>query len=112
MALFKTLEEKNNQKPIVILDDVFSQLDESRRKQILEFAKEQEQVFITVASLSDIPKDDNLSEESFIDISKIVEKNNNQDENFFNNNLDSNHKDLLKDIINNRKNNIENNSNS
>ena len=39
-------------------------------------------------------------------------KHNNQDENFFNNNLDSNHKDLLKDIINNRKNNIENNSNS
>ncbi|MFW0893476.1 DNA replication/repair protein RecF [Gardnerella sp. Marseille-Q9181] len=112
MALFKTLEEKTNQKPIVILDDVFSQLDESRRKQILEFAKEQEQVFITVASLSDIPKDENLSEESFIDISKIVEKNNTQDEDFFNNNLDSNHKDLLKDIINNRKNNIENNSNS
>ena len=40
---------------IVILDDVFAQLDESRRGQILDFARQQDQVLITVAAASDIP---------------------------------------------------------
>ena len=44
MALCKALEEKNNDKPIVILDDVFAQLDENRRIRILNFALNQGQV--------------------------------------------------------------------
>ena len=39
----------------MILDDVFAQLDESRRGQILDFAMRQDQVLITVAAASDIP---------------------------------------------------------
>ncbi|KAB8292016.1 DNA replication/repair protein RecF [Bifidobacterium avesanii] len=54
MALFELVGE-SGAKPVVILDDVFAQLDESRRGQILDFAADQEQVLITVAAHSDIP---------------------------------------------------------
>lgn len=43
------------QKPILILDDVFAQLDDSRRRKIMDFASKQGQVFITAASKGDIP---------------------------------------------------------
>ena len=114
MALFKSLEKKNEKKPIVILDDVFAQLDESRRKQILEFAKNQDQVFITVASLSDIPKDKSVLENSIIDVSKIAKNQNEDDSNSLENNIDISHKILLENIVNSRKNSvdyIENNQN-
>lgn len=114
MALFKSLEKKNGKKPIVILDDVFAQLDESRRKQILEFAKNQDQVFITVASLSDIPKDKSVLENSIIDVSKIAKKQNEDDSKSLENNIDISHKILLENIVNSRKNSvdyIENNQN-
>lgn len=114
MALFKSLEKKNGKKPIVILDDVFAQLDEFRRKQILEFAKNQDQVFITVASLSDIPKDKSVLENSIIDVSKIAKDQNEDDSKSLENNIDISHKILLENIVNSRKNSvdyIENNQN-
>lgn len=114
MALFKSLEKKNGKKPIVILDDVFAQLDEFRRKQILEFAKNQDQVFITVASLSDIPKDKSVLEHSIIDVSKIAKDQNEDDSKSLENNIDINHKILLENIVNSRQNSvdyIENNQN-
>ena len=43
-------------RPIVILDDVFAQLDDARRAQILAFANQQDQVLITAASPGDIPE--------------------------------------------------------
>lgn len=100
MSLFKALEDKNNQKPIIILDDVFSQLDESRRLQIVNFIRNKGQVFITVASLSDIPKNDVIKSDSFIDVSKLVFCENN-----FNNiiqNIDSSHKSIIDEVISKR----------
>ena len=44
-------------KPILILDDVFSELDEERREQLISLAKSAEQTFITVAVEGDLPKD-------------------------------------------------------
>lgn len=55
MALFEIVTVERGMKPVVILDDVFAQLDESRRRQILRFAREQDQVLITAAAASDIP---------------------------------------------------------
>lgn len=55
MALFEVVREERGMRPIVILDDVFAQLDESRREQILDFAMHQDQVLITVAAAGDIP---------------------------------------------------------
>ncbi|WEV69412.1 DNA replication/repair protein RecF [Bifidobacterium sp. ESL0775] len=57
MALFDEITEVQGVKPIVVLDDVFAQLDETRRKQILDFAMQQDQVLITVAAAGDIPSD-------------------------------------------------------
>ena len=42
--------------PILILDDVFSELDEDRREKLSQIAKTAEQTIITVAVESDIPK--------------------------------------------------------
>lgn len=55
MALFDEIAQTQQVKPIVVLDDVFAQLDETRRRQILDFAMGQDQVLITVAAASDIP---------------------------------------------------------
>ena len=55
MALFEAVAADRGVKPIVILDDVFAQLDESRRAQILDFAGSQDQVLITAAAAGDIP---------------------------------------------------------
>lgn len=55
MALYRVVRERLGVNPIVILDDVFAQLDASRRAQILAFADEPDQTLITAAADSDIP---------------------------------------------------------
>lgn len=67
MAQFSYLAQTDT--PILILDDVFAQLDESRRHQILEFAQRQEQVIITVAAHSDIPP---FVGSSVVDVEKLA----------------------------------------
>lgn len=67
MAQFSYLAQTDT--PILILDDVFAQLDESRRRQILEFAQRQEQVIITVAAHSDIPP---LADSTVVDVEKLA----------------------------------------
>ncbi|RSX52141.1 DNA recombination protein RecF [Bifidobacterium goeldii] len=62
MAVYGALSETFGRKPIVILDDVFAQLDESRRAQILRFAAAQDQVLITVAADGDIPSSPIIAE--------------------------------------------------
>jgi DNA replication and repair protein RecF len=42
--------------PILILDDVFSELDEERREKLAQIAKNAEQTIITIAVESDLPK--------------------------------------------------------
>ena len=42
--------------PILILDDVFSELDEERRIQLIQLAQSAEQTLITVAVENDLPK--------------------------------------------------------
>lgn len=55
LASFQLLKEEGN-RPILILDDVFSELDEARREKLVQLAEEAEQTFITVAVESDLPK--------------------------------------------------------
>lgn len=56
MALFEVIGEDTEIKPILILDDVFAQLDEHRRRQILDFAGTADQTLITVAAAGDLPE--------------------------------------------------------
>ncbi|PJM74500.1 DNA replication/repair protein RecF [Bifidobacterium simiarum] len=56
MALFEVIKAERGDDPILILDDVFAQLDESRRRQIVDFASRQSQVLITMAAESDMPQ--------------------------------------------------------
>lgn len=108
MSLLKALENKNQQKPIIILDDVFAQLDENRRLEILKFIKNQGQVFITVASLNDIPQNSLLSDNSFIDVSSLIPSSENSFEN--KENIDEDHKSIIDDILLQRVNNSVSNS--
>jgi len=47
---------EDGDKPILILDDVFSELDENRREKLIEISQSAEQTFITVAVENDLPK--------------------------------------------------------
>ncbi|WP_421787867.1 DNA replication/repair protein RecF [Gardnerella sp. DNF01141] len=93
MALCNALEEKNNEKPIIILDDVFAQLDENRRKQILNFVENQNQVFITTSSLSDIPKNSIVQKNNLINIEDLLSQQNSA------NNTYEEHNSILKSIL-------------
>lgn len=54
LALVKLIQNKNKQYPILVLDDVFSELDNNRQKEIYEIIKEIDQVFITGCNIKDI----------------------------------------------------------
>ena len=54
LASYQLLQD-DGLKPILILDDVFSELDEERRHRLITLANSAEQTFITVAVQSDLP---------------------------------------------------------
>jgi DNA replication and repair protein RecF len=49
------MQRADGTEPVVILDDVFAELDAARRKQLVVLAGEAEQVLITAAVADDIP---------------------------------------------------------
>ena len=55
------LEQQRGKKPILLLDDVFSELDQSRRALILDRISEYEQCIITT---SDTPSNNDLFSKS------------------------------------------------
>jgi DNA replication and repair protein RecF len=55
------LLKKEGSDPILILDDVFAELDTSRRLQLVAATKVAEQTIITAAVESDLPEDLNSS---------------------------------------------------
>lgn len=80
MALFEQIAQARQTKPIVILDDVFAQLDKTRRRQILDFAMRQDQVLITVAAAGDIPMEQSqVHESNIIDVAAL--RSNTEDDN-------------------------------
>ncbi len=54
LALVTLIKKRINKWPILVLDDVFSELDDSKKKEIYEIIKEVEQVFITGCDLDEI----------------------------------------------------------
>jgi len=55
LASARLLEEKNRQPPILLLDDVFAELDEKRRLRIGEMIRDKGQVFIANPRAADLP---------------------------------------------------------
>lgn len=55
LAAFKALREHDDD-PILILDDVFAELDEKRRNRLISIISDVEQTLITAAVVEDIPK--------------------------------------------------------
>jgi len=57
MAESRYLEARSGRQPVLLLDDVFSELDETRSKQLLKLAEEFEQVILTAPRVpgEDIP---------------------------------------------------------
>lgn len=72
MAQYELESELYGMRPLVILDDVFAQLDGNRREQILRFAAQQDQVLITVASASDVPDGPVRRHAEVIDVAALV----------------------------------------
>ena len=74
LAEIKIYEEEYNKKPILLLDDIFSELDSTKKTNIIKFIKNDLQVFITSTDLNNIDK--KISKEADIykiDNGKVVE---------------------------------------
>lgn len=56
LASFRVLADLAGDPPVLILDDVFAELDEQRRQQLLESISDADQVIATAAVRSDIPE--------------------------------------------------------
>jgi DNA replication and repair protein RecF len=57
LAEMQVLEESLNQKPLLLLDDVMSELDEERREILISFFSHKTQTFITTTNLSYFTQD-------------------------------------------------------
>ncbi|MCR5787400.1 MAG: DNA replication and repair protein RecF [Acholeplasmatales bacterium] len=57
IALVMVYESYLHESPILLLDDVFSELDKSRKSNLIRFLKERPQTFITTTSLEEIPEE-------------------------------------------------------
>ncbi|RBP99661.1 DNA replication/repair protein RecF [Bifidobacterium xylocopae] len=71
LAEHRILAEASGLTPILVLDDVFAQLDERRRSQIIRFVQDQPQTLITAASPGDVP---DLEGAHLIDIADLADR--------------------------------------
>jgi DNA replication and repair protein RecF len=55
LGAFYLLTKQNTDPPLLVLDDVFAELDEQRREALLACASQAEQVFVTAATVIDLP---------------------------------------------------------
>jgi DNA replication and repair protein RecF len=60
LAEIPYIEERRNQKPICLLDDVFSELDADRARHLLNELSRTGQCFVTLTGLESWPKENNL----------------------------------------------------
>ena len=51
------LDERRKSHPILLLDDLLSELDSTRRNHIVDYVGEYDQCIITTAEIDSIPKD-------------------------------------------------------
>lgn len=56
LASFTLLRADDDDDPVLLLDDVFAELDQGRREQLAELVGDAEQVLVTAAVADDVPK--------------------------------------------------------
>lgn len=80
LALVNLIKEKIKEYPILVLDDVFSELDEARKKEVYRIINEFDQVFITGCNYEEIKEINNISKYQIKEnkIFKIKEEINNE----------------------------------
>lgn len=59
IAEYKIIEKENDEKVIILVDDIFSELDDLRKKKMIEFLKKGNQVIFTMVDNSFISQIDN-----------------------------------------------------
>jgi DNA replication and repair protein RecF len=58
LSLFELLKRSSRGgDPVLILDDVFAELDEIRRSKLVDLVKNNEQTIVTAAVANDVPKE-------------------------------------------------------
>lgn len=57
LAEIEVFKEEKNINPIILLDDIFSELDELKKNNIINYLKDDNQIFITTTDLKDINYD-------------------------------------------------------
>ncbi|MGL4949856.1 MAG: DNA replication/repair protein RecF [Anaeroplasmataceae bacterium] len=57
IALYYIIEKKFNEKPILLLDEIFSDLDDLKQLEVIKFLLNNEQTFITTTNIDLIPED-------------------------------------------------------
>ena len=78
LAEFFFLKERCNETPLLLLDDVFSELDEHRAEKLLNFVGNISQTFITSTALQPVEKVidfDERSKKFFIANGNVVQQN-------------------------------------
>lgn len=76
LAEKKLIENSGSEQPVVLIDDIFSELDDGRKKNFLEVAGHTEQIIMTMVNLDGTLMNNFSSIEHFIvDSSGIVKKN-------------------------------------
>lgn len=57
LAEIEVFIKEKNTKPIILLDDIFSELDEIKKNNIIKYFKRDDQIFITTTDIKDISDD-------------------------------------------------------
>ena len=58
LALVELIKKETSEEPILILDDVFSELDTKKRKALLNYILDKEQVFVTCTHYQEVIQED------------------------------------------------------
>ena len=75
LAEIEVFVQKKGKKPIILLDDIFSELDEIKKNNIINYFKEDIQIFITTTDIKDISDElKNKSDIYIVEDGKIKEE--------------------------------------
>lgn len=77
LTILKIIEEENNIKTLLILDDIFSELDEDKKKLVLQYIDKENQIFITTTNKNEIDNKNLNMNISYFNVNKgiITERN-------------------------------------